>query len=233
MQIPKDGCLICQSELVYQSTTEVLKCSFCEQDFDSNVKCINSHYICDSCHSLDAQQIIEKTCNSSQTINPIELAFSLMSHPSVKMHGPEHHFLVPAVLITAYYNKIGKPQLKAEKLEIAKKRASKILGGFCGFYGNCGAGVGCGIFISTILEATPLSENEWKLANLISAESLRNIALKGGPRCCKRNTFTALETAIDFLKEHLDINLDSGKVICGYSERNRECKHEDCEYFPE
>ena len=189
MQTPKDGCLICQSELVYQSTTELLKGSFCDLYFDSNVKCINSHYICDSCHSLDAQQIIEKTCNNSKTTNPIELAFSLMNHPSVKMHGPEHHFLVPAVLITTYYNKIGKPQLKAEKLEIAKKRANKFWVDFWILWQ-----LWCWSWLWNLYQhyfgGNSLSENEWKLANLISAESLRNIALKGGPRCCKRNTFT-------------------------------------------
>ncbi len=30
------------------------------------------------------------------------LAIRLMRLPAVKMHGPEHHFLVPAVLLAAY-----------------------------------------------------------------------------------------------------------------------------------
>jgi hypothetical protein len=32
------------------------------------------------------------------------MALNLMKNPQIKMHGPEHHFLVPAVLLAAYYN---------------------------------------------------------------------------------------------------------------------------------
>ena len=36
-------------------------------------------------------------------------------------------------------------------------RATDIKGGFCGFYGNCGAAVGTGIYVSIITGATPLT----------------------------------------------------------------------------
>ena len=32
------------------------------------------------------------------------MAIEIMKSPMINMHGPEHHFLVPAVLITSYYN---------------------------------------------------------------------------------------------------------------------------------
>jgi hypothetical protein len=48
--------------------------------------------------------LIESFCVSSKSEDPIELGLILMRNLIVKMHGPEHHFLVPAVPLTAYYN---------------------------------------------------------------------------------------------------------------------------------
>ena len=85
------------------------------------------------------------------------------------MHGPEHHFLVPAVLLSAYYNKKKYSRKKEDKIKEARKRVKKILGGVCGSHGICGATVGTVIFISLITNATPLSEKERKLSNQITS----------------------------------------------------------------
>ncbi|WP_157677552.1 DUF5714 domain-containing protein [Methanoregula boonei] len=42
--------------------------------------------------------------------------------------------------------------------------------------------------------ATPLSHREWQQANFAVAKSPETIALHGDPRCCKRNTFLAINT---------------------------------------
>jgi hypothetical protein len=106
------------------------------------------------------------------------------------------------------------------------------LGGFCGFYGACGAGVGTGIFLSLILKTTPLSGLEWQLCNQITSDSLRVIAESGGPRCCKRDSFLALQTAVVFLKEKLDIILPMREVIqCEFSDKNKECLKTACTYY--
>lgn len=39
--------------------------------------------------------------------NPLVPANELMEHPAVHMHGPEHHLLVPAILVTASNNASG------------------------------------------------------------------------------------------------------------------------------
>ena len=65
------------------------------------------------------------------------------------------------MLLASYYNIRNEPELKEKKIEDARKRAVNVLGGFCGFYGACGAAVGTGIFISVITEANPLSRDEW------------------------------------------------------------------------
>jgi hypothetical protein len=154
-----------------------------------------------------------------------------MSAPFISMHGPEHHFLVPAVLLTAYYNQQGNPQEKERKIRVARQRADNVLGGFCGFYGACGAGVGTGIFISLITDSTPLSKESWGLANQMTAESLRCIGALGGPRCCKRDTFMALKTAKKFVRQKFEITLDVPETIaCEFNAFNQECIEEECPF---
>jgi hypothetical protein len=159
------------------------------------------------------------------------MAISLMHSPSVAMHGPEHHFLVPAVLLSAYYNQKGDAKEKEKKIKVARQRAANVLGGFCGFYGACGAGIGTGIFISVISDSTPLSTKAWGLANQMTAESLRCIGALGGPRCCKHDTFMALKTARKFMKQNFQVTLDIPDTItCEFNEMNQECLEEDCPF---
>ena len=94
-----------------------------------------------------------------------------------------------------------------------------------------GAGVGTGIFISLITDSTPLSEENWGLANQMTAESLRCIGALGGPRCCKRDTFMALKTAKRFVRQKFEMTLDVPETIaCEFNEFNRECLEEKCPF---
>ena len=36
--------------------------------------------------------------------DPVSMLFNMMEDPYIYMHGPEHHIMVGAALITAYYN---------------------------------------------------------------------------------------------------------------------------------
>lgn len=228
----KNNCLFCNSDLIYFNESIDQKCIYCKNTYSSNCHCSNGHYVCDNCHSLDAFNIIKTYCLNSNEKNPFTLANNLMKHNSIKMHGPEHHFLVPAVLLTAYLNTINDNSMLAEKLNEAEKRSKNILGGFCGFYGNCGAGVGTGIFMSLITNATPLSYEPWKLSNLITGKSLVAISEMGGPRCCKRDSFVSLETAVDFIENKLNIKLEKPeKLKCSYSKLNAQCLKENCKFF--
>ena len=227
----KTGCLICGEGLVYSSDYQTLKCYYCKGKFQSNVTCINNHYVCDKCHSQSGIELIETYCLNSKSINPIEMATGIMHSEKIKMHGNEHHFLVPAVLISAYCNSKN-DDTKPVKLEIARKRAEKILGGFCGTHGTCGAGVGTGIFISIITQSTPLSKEEWSLSNLMTGKCLISIANHGGPRCCKRDVYLSILESIQFLKDKFNVSLDSSDVKCQFLENNKECLKTSCLFFP-
>ena len=230
----KSGCLYCGKELLYLDRPESCVCIYCKGTFSTQARCVDNHFVCDACHSLSANDLIERFTNACVSKDPLEMAITLMKSPSVKMHGPEHHFLVPAVLLSAFYNVKGEPAEKAGSIAKARQRAEHVLGGFCGFYGDCGAAVGTGIFVSVMTGATPLSEESWMLANLMTARSLHTIALAGGPRCCKRNSFLALGEAVAFVKERFGVEMEADPVgaRCAFSPLNKECRKANCRFYP-
>jgi len=233
MTEPKNNCLICGEELVYKEALEPKKCHYCGREFESQAACSNGHFVCDRCHTSPATEIIKTSSLNSTAVNPVRLATGIMRHPAVKMHGPEHHYLVPAVLLSCLYNKTGQRDQLEEKLAQAEKRAGFILGGFCGSHGNCGAAVGTGIFMSLATGTTPLSKEGWRQSNLITAESLLSVARHGGPRCCKRDTYISLDRAVDFIEKELDVSLEKEeKISCEFSHLNKQCLLEDCQYYP-
>ena len=226
----KTGCLICNAPLVYHSGITVLQCSICGEKKEANAACKNAHFICDVCHSASALDVIANYCSHTEETDPTAIALTLMRHPSVKMHGPEHHFLVPAALIAAYYNITGNKEEKDSKLAQARERSKHVLGGFCGFYGTCGAGVGTGIFMSLIMNATPVSTTGWKLANQMTARSLHVIADHGGPGCCKRDSFLAIQEAVKFVRVNNGVSMTVSVPVCEFSPLNKECLNNECLY---
>ena len=227
----KNNCLVCGKALAYTIEAEKAECVYCKQIHETNAKCEDGHFVCDACHSLGAMDLIERYCVESDSKDPISMAILLMRSPCVKMHGPEHHFLVPAVLLSAYYNAKGSKEEKVTKIQEAKKRAKRVLGGFCGYWGVCGAAIGTGTFISLITDSTPLSKEGWTLANQMTSNALRKIAGYGGPRCCKRTTFLAILEAVDFLKGNFDVELEADPdLVCEFDHLNKECLRKECPF---
>lgn len=160
-------------------------------------------------------------------------AMECMDMEGLPMHCPPHHFLIPAVLLTACARMEGKSEEELlPMLEEAEKRSKKVLGGFCGYYGSCGAGVGVGIFLSVYTGTTPLSTKTWQWVNEATGRALVRISTVEGPRCCKRNGFLALDEAVEIVRNRLGIELSRPlNVVCHYYPNNKECKKEKCPYF--
>ncbi len=230
----KTNCLICANPLLYKNEAQLKSCFYCRREYETNTFCQEGHFVCDICHSANANEIIKSFCLTSPEsyINPLQIANKIAKHHSIKMHGPEHHFLVPAVLLTAFYNASNQRHKLIKKIQQAEQRAKNVLGGFCGFYGTCGAAIGTGVFISLITDSTPLSTKTWKWSNLNTANVLEKIAHAGGPRCCKRDTFIAIENTVDFINEHFDVKLPKNETqICEFTSLNKECKRKGCKFY--
>jgi len=235
---PKTGCLLCGADLAYFAAARDLACAVCGETRPADAACAAGHFVCDACHRGSASDWIERRCATTTEPDPLRIALELMRTPHVKMHGPEHHFLVPAVLLAAWDLAGGPAWLKSsdgrvEQLRKARRRAEQVPGGFCGTHGACGAAVGCGIFVSVITKATPLSRQEWRLSNEATAEALQAIAERGGPRCCKRDSFLAIVTARDFVADRFGVDLPIAEpVLCEFRELNKQCLGEACPFCP-
>lgn len=224
-------CLKCGASLVYFLGERDLACVECGKTFRSNAACKNGHYICDACHAKLGIKAV-RACAASVSRNPLEILEQALLSPYVHMHGPEHHVLVGAALITAYHNAGGDVDL-SKALKEMKSRGSKYPGGSCGFWGCCGAAVSTGMYLSIITETTPLSSKTWGWANRITSLALGRMADLGGPRCCKRNSFVALETAVAYTKEILGVEMElPRKIRCTHYPKNAQCLRKACPYFP-
>lgn len=227
----KSGCLVCGKPLEYYDTEREMTCSICGGRFPSAAGCVDGHYICDRCHARRGVETIMSYCRKSDSKNPIAMVQEMMDDPFIYMHGNEHHIMVGAALITAYHNAGGEVDL-LPALEEMKERGGKYPGGSCGFWGCCGAAVSVGMFLSIVTETTPLSGKSWGLANQITGEALGRIGRLGGPRCCKRNSFTAISAGVEFVREKLGIAMElPEKIECHYYMDNQQCIRKRCPYF--
>ena len=173
-------------------------------------------------------------CMEESSRNPIEILENLMSQPECPMHGPTHHVLVGAALLTAYNNCLpdsAKLNLE-EALAEMRERGEQVPGGACGYMGACGASISTGIFLSIVTRITPYSTDTWRLCNLCTARALEQVALNGGPRCCKRDSYLSLLAAIDFVKDNLGVEMDKNEVICSRSKINEQCIGQKCPFAP-
>jgi uncharacterized protein len=228
----RHGCLGCGADLVYLLKAEPMACAGCGATHPSRARCERGHYYCDRCHAGSAVDAIEQVCLASTEHDPTVLALLAMRHPKVKMHGPEHHFLAPAVLVSAWCNLRDEAERKAALLAEVRRRSEPVLGGFCGYLGACGGGIAAGIFVSVVTGANPVAGAERGLAIRATSEALKVIGKTDAPRCCKRDTFLGLLAAARFARKHLDIDFPTRRVRCEFHDLNRECIGAACPFSP-
>ena len=221
-----EECLICKAPLEYLTQDEVMECAICHKKELSKTRCVNGHYVCNDCHTQGMDSIFG-LCLAETSTDPVAIVRRMMDMPFCHMHGPEHHVMVGAALLTAYQNAGG--QLDLEKaLREMYSRGREVPGGACGFWGACGAGISAGQFLAIATASTPLAVEPWGLSNQMTARALDSIGKAGGPRCCKRDSFLAILAAIDFTREHLGVEMKRTVPVCSYSSRNNQCIGKRC-----
>jgi hypothetical protein len=225
-------CILCGDDLVQLDEPVSAHCDFCGQYSTSSNRCDSGHFICDNCFNISLIDYIKRICLKYQDTDPIGLAVDLMNSPVVMLHGSEHHFIVPAVLLTCVANALDIKDSLSEKLELAEKRCYSEIPTLCNFNkGLCGAAMGTGIFLSIFNNQTNATDDEWSLSNSIVSASLKKISENISHRCCKRDTYISLQAAVEFLKEKYAIDLTMSEARCTFSLRNHTCRREECNYY--
>ena len=224
----KDECLICGAPLEYLETDALMECEICHKKENSKTRCVNGHYVCNECHTQGLDTIIG-LCMEETSGDPAAILEKMMALPFCHMHGPEHHVMVGAALLTAYKNAGGDIDLHSALIEMMN-RGKSVPGGACGFWGACGAGISAGMFVSIISGSTPLSNEPFALSNRMTSKALGKIGEIGGPRCCKRDSFLSILAAVDFVKTHFGIEMEKPEIVCHYSGRNNQCIGRRCPF---
>ena len=226
----KGECLICGAPIEYLKEDILMECAICRKKEMSKTRCTNGHYICSDCHTSGMDSIV-KSCLAESSRDPVHIIEKMMSMDFCHFHGPEHHVMVGAALLTAYKNARGDIDL-AKSLSEMYSRGKQVPGGACGFWGACGAGISAGIYMSIITGATPLAQEAWGLSNRMTARALERIGSVGGPRCCKRDSYLAILEAVEFTSKERGITMESGKITCSRSDMNNQCIGTRCPFHP-
>ena len=226
----KEECLICNALLEYLEKDELMECAVCHKKENSKTRCMNGHYVCNECHT-NGMDVIVKLCLEETSQNPVDIMDKMMSLPFCHMHGPEHHVMVGAALLTAYKNAGGEVDLPAALIEMIN-RGKSVPGGACGFWGACGAGISSGMFISILSKSTPLTNEPFALSHQMTSKALGRIGEVGGPRCCKRDSFLSILAAIDFVADNFHVAMEKSEIVCRYSQKNNQCIGRRCPFSP-
>jgi protein-tyrosine-phosphatase len=176
------------------------------------------------------KKIIE-LCLKQNSKSPTEIFNHIAQMDFIRMHGPEHHVLDGAALLTAFYNASGKIDLQ-ESLQELMRRGLQMPGATCGMWGVCGAVSSMGAALSIIDGTGPLSADaSWGKHMEFTSKALSSLSKVGGPRCCKRDAYLSFFQAVKFVNENYDVQLESSHVECGFSERNGQCIKEKCPFY--
>lgn len=225
-------CLVCGKPLEYFEEAQTVTCEICGAEDTGHSVCVDGHYVCDRCHRAGGVDWIMDYCESCSSRNPVEIAQALMDNQAIYPNGPEHHTLVGAALMTAYANASGVIELPGALAEL-RQRSMAVPGGACGFWGTCGAAVSAGQFYSIISGSTPMTREPWAQTQRLTSRILGRLADLGGPRCCKRTCYAALEETAGYLQETRGVALDMPEQItCTHFPCNAECLKTECPYFP-
>jgi len=221
------GCMVCGAALVYETTPTVRRCHYCLVEEYNAAACANGHFVCDRCHQQEALPVIRHLLTTSRATDLLELLHLARKHPALPMHGPEHHALLPGVILACYRNNGGALTEKAILTGI--ERGSRVPGGSCGFWGNCGAVIGAGIAAAVILEATPLTPHPRQRAQSFSAALLTAVSRITGGRCCQRESWIVLRETAARSRELFGVHLPAEfPLACDQYHHNHECLRAAC-----
>ena len=168
-------------------------------------------------------------CMKTGSANPYEIFRAIARKDFVRIHGPEHHILDGACILAAFHNAGGNIDV-SDALQKLMYEGLRMPGAVCGLWGVCGAVMSIGAALAIIDGTGPLSTEDWGSHMEYTSAALARLAQTGGPRCCKRDVFTAMEQAVEYIKNHHNIMLDTSPIQCDFSAHNAQCIGKRCPY---
>ena len=226
----QSNCMVCQAPLMYGTAEREVACHYCGSVSQNSVTCKEGHYVCDACHAKEALEVIAHICSTSKERDMLTLFRIIRAHPSIPKHGPEHHAMVPAIIVTAYKNSGG--VLPPSALKTALSRGSGVIGGACGFLGMCGAATGVGIGFAILLQSSPVTTTSRSAAQKVTHAVLGEIATYEAARCCNREVWTALSIASKLSEAFLHVKLQAkADFKCDQKKFNQYCYGKNCPIF--
>ena len=181
-------------------------------------------------YSLEQRaELIIAECMQTCCTNPYDIFHTIAQKDYVRIHGPEHHVLDGACILTAFYNAGGKIDLNAA-LQKLMYEGLRMPGAACGLWGVCGAVTSIGAALAIIDDTGPLSTEDWGSHMEYTSTALAQLAKTGGPRCCKRDAFSSMEQAVVYIEKHYGVVLDMPPIKCDFSSLNDQCIGKRCPY---
>jgi hypothetical protein len=222
--------MVCGSPVEYFSEERLLSCAYCGRELPANAACRDGHFVCDACHAADSLAVVERVSIGAGETDLLALFEEIKSHSALPVNGPEHHGVVPGVILAAYRNSGG--TVSDEMIRLGILRGARLPGGFCAFHGACAAAVGVGIAFSVILGANPLTPVPRHTVGLVTAQVMRVVAEARAARCCRRECLAALVKAADLSREHLPLDLTARRrQACRQGNGNPECIGTRCPFL--
>jgi len=224
------GCYICGEELEYFPEDKEFRCEICDSPFVTNVTCKNGHFVCDTCHSKDSIDYITELAKKASYSDMLEMMAAIRKHPPVPMHGPEHHFMVAAIILSVYKNRGGK--LQDNDFDHVIDWAKTTRGGSCGFMGVCGAAAGAGVAFARIIGSSPMQSKFRSESINVVSNILHKISSLGAARCCQRDSYVALKSISQLSRDKFGIYLPADhSFICTQNSENKVCVKETCPLY--
>lgn len=236
--------MVCGAPLSYGGQPRRLACHYCGSVHSVQTACAAGHFVCDACHTADGTAAARQICLATDETDMIRLLQQIRAHHAVSVHGPEHHAMVPGIILATYRNRLralrrqrgeepGDGGVSDAMIETAMARGGRIPGGFCGFVGSCGAGLGVGAAFGVLLGSSPVKDELRQRVHQVTIRALSAIAARPAARCCQRDSATALRVAAELSHELLEVPLlAEAELRCEQWPQNRHCLGPDCPHHP-
>lgn len=224
-------CSICGQNFCILANAVTLPCAICGNPVLTRYICASDHAICGFCFTTPYLTYLASKFNSSDiSSNPIETFLLLSKNYDFPIHGPEHHGLAAAAFLFAYHHLTR--ELSQETIMNAVQQAAVLPMGSCGTWGACSAALGIGVAYATILQATPMKGVARGSIQKIVADIIMRIGEYQAPRCCRRETLTALQVACEASTTLLTIPIESQvNCQCDQALSQVDCIRERCPFY--